>query len=53
MIDEKTIEAIEAVLSKGDTVQVVPGPGGTLKVIHVKREIIYDTKKNKILGKTS
>ena len=44
---EKTIHAIEAVLAKGDTVQITPAPNGGIKVLRIKREIVYDTNKHR------
>lgn len=34
---EKQIKAIEKVLSKGDRVEIIPGPNGTMTIIHIKR----------------
>lgn len=31
---------INAVLAKEDTVQLIPGPNGTVKIVHIKRKII-------------
>lgn len=42
---EKVIKAIEAILSKGDRAEVLPGPNGTVKVIHIKRQVTVDTGK--------
>lgn len=39
-MDEKIIKAIEAVIEKGDRVELIPGPNGTVKVIHIKRKIV-------------
>lgn len=36
-MDEKTIKAIETVLSKGDRVELIPVKDG-IKVIHIKRK---------------
>ena len=36
-MDEKTIKAIEAVLAKGDRVELIPVKDG-IKVIHIKRK---------------
>lgn len=36
-MDEKTIKAIETVLSKGDRVELIPVKDG-VKIIHIKRE---------------
>lgn len=32
--------AIEKVLSKGDRVELIPGPNDSVKIIHIKREVI-------------
>ena len=37
---EKTIKTIESILSKGDRAELIPGPGGTVKVIHIKRKTV-------------
>lgn len=42
---EKAIKAIEVILSKGDRAEVVPGAKGTVKVIHIKRQVAVDTSK--------
>ena len=42
-MDEKTIKAIETVLSKGDRVELIPVKDG-IKVIHIKRK---EVKKNR------
>ena len=36
-MDEKTIKAIEAVIAKGDRVELIPVKDG-VKIIHIKRE---------------
>ena len=38
-MDEKTIKVIEAVLEKGDRVELIPVTDG-VKVIHIKREVV-------------
>ena len=45
-MSETVIRAIEAILAKGDRAEVLPGPDGTVKVIHVKRSVVADTKKH-------
>lgn len=45
-MSETVIRAIEAILAKGDRAEVLPGPNGTVKVIHVKRSVVADTKKH-------
>lgn len=39
-MDEKAIKAIESILSKGDRVELIPGPGSSVKVIHIKRKTV-------------
>lgn len=39
------IKTIESILSKGDRVEVIPGPNGTVKVIRVSRKVELDTGK--------
>lgn len=41
-MDEKTIKAIETVLSKGDRVELIPVKDG-IKVIHIKRNEVKKT----------
>ena len=43
LLDDKTKCAIEAVLSKGDRVELVPVKDG-VKIIHIKREEIKETR---------
>ena len=38
-MDNKTIQAIEAILAKGDRVELIPTKDG-VKVIHIKRESV-------------
>lgn len=44
-MDKTVIDAIDKILAKGDRVELIPGPGGSVKVIHIKRDIILNTKK--------
>lgn len=39
-MDDKTKSAIDAVLAKGDRVELIPGPNGSVKVIHIKRKTV-------------
>ena len=39
-MDEKACAIIKAILDKGDRVELIPGPNGSVKIIHIKREII-------------
>ena len=36
------IEAIQKILSKGGRVELIPGPDGAVKVIHIKRKTIVE-----------
>ena len=38
----EVIETILKILSKGDRVELIPGPGGTVKVIHIKRATVVE-----------
>lgn len=38
----EVIKAIESILSKGDRVELIPGPNGTVKVIHIKRKTVVE-----------
>lgn len=35
------IKAIESILAKGDRVEVIPGAKGTIKVLRVRRDVVY------------
>ncbi len=37
-MDEKTIRAAEAVLSRGDRVELIPVKDGAVKIVRVRRE---------------
>lgn len=41
-MNPEVIEAIRKILNKGDRVELIPGPKGTVKVIHIKRETIVE-----------
>lgn len=34
------INAVEAILSKGDRVELIPGPSGAVKILHIKRQVV-------------
>lgn len=36
------IEAIQKILSKGDRVELIPGPNEMVKVIHIKRKTVVE-----------
>ena len=40
LMDEKQIKAIEAILAKGDRVELIPGSNDSVKIIHIKRKTI-------------
>lgn len=44
-LDERTVAAIEAVLTEGDRAEVLPGPNGTVKVVHIQKTLVSDTGK--------
>lgn len=46
-MDDKQIKAIEAMLAKGDRVELIPGPDGSVKIIHIKRKTV-NTEKSSI-----
>lgn len=37
---DQTIRTIESILSRGDRVELMKGPGGEIKVLRVRRETI-------------
>lgn len=37
---QEDLPAINTVLAKGDRVEIGPGPNGTVKIMHVKREYL-------------
>ena len=43
MIDEKQIKTIEALLAKGDRIELIPVKDG-VKIIHIKREEVKETR---------
>lgn len=43
MMDENQIRAIEAVLAKGDRIELIPVKDG-VKIIHIKREEVKETR---------
>ena len=42
---EQIISAIERILARGERVELIPGPGGSVKVVRVRRAVELDTKK--------
>jgi hypothetical protein len=42
-MDEKQIRAIEAILTKGDRIELIPVKDG-VKIIHIKREEVKETR---------
>jgi len=44
-MSEAVIRAIEKILAKGDRVELIPGPNGTVKVLHIRRSVVAETKK--------
>ena len=44
-LDTKTIAAIEAALSKGDRVEVIPGKNNSVKVVQTHRKVVCTTEK--------
>ena len=42
-MDERQIKAIEAVLAKGDRIELIPVKDG-VKMIHLKREEVKETR---------
>lgn len=40
VLTEKQIKSVESVLSKGDRAELIPGPNGTVKVLHIRRTIV-------------
>ena len=40
-LDARTIAAIEAALSKGDRVEVIPGKDNSVKVVQTHRRVVY------------
>lgn len=45
ILDQKVIKAIEFILSKGDRVEIIPGPNGTVQIIRITRKTELDTRK--------
>lgn len=40
------IPEINAILAKQDTVNLTPGPNGTVKIIHIRRKIVKTVQGN-------
>lgn len=45
-ISTDDIPDINAVLAKEDTVNLIPGPNGTVKIVHIKRKIVKTVQGN-------
>ena len=45
-ICENDIPEINAILAKQDTVNLTPGPNGTVKIIHIRRKIVKTVQGN-------
>lgn len=44
-MDKSIICAVESILSRGDRVELIPGPNGSVKIIHIKRKIVKPEQK--------
>lgn len=44
-LDASTIAVIEAALSRGDRVEVIPGKNNSVKVVQTHRKVICTTEK--------
>ena len=44
-MNQAAIYAIERILSRGDRAEVIPGPGDSVKVIHIRRDVAYQPEK--------
>lgn len=42
---EQVRQAIDRILDRGERVELIPGPNGSVKVIRVRRDVELDTKK--------
>lgn len=40
-LDARTIAVIEAALSRGDRVEVIPGKDNSIKVVQTHRRVVY------------
>lgn len=40
-MNQTAIKAIETILSRGDRAEVIPGPGDSVKVIRIRRDVAY------------
>ena len=40
-MNKAAIYAIERILSRGDRAEVIPGPGDSVKVIRIRRDVAY------------
>jgi len=44
-MSDAVIKAIETILARGERVELIPGPGSTVKVVRIKRTTAVDTGK--------
>lgn len=42
---EQVKQAIDRILAKGERVELIPGPDGSVKVIRIRRAVELDSKK--------
>lgn len=40
LLKQEHINAAESILAKGDRVELIPGPNGAVKVLHIKRKLV-------------
>lgn len=40
VVTAEDLPSINAVIAKGDRVEIGPGPNGTVKIVHIKRKFI-------------
>lgn len=45
LLNQEEIQSIEEVLAKGDRVELIPGPDHSVKILHIKRQIVKAEQK--------
>lgn len=45
-MDKDTVQRIQALLERDGRVELISGPGGTVKVVQIKRKVVLEGKLN-------
>lgn len=49
-MDKKMIAAIEAILARGERVELLTGPNGEIKILRVRRETVPVEKNRRVIS---